>query len=118
MKKILLNSKMKCSDTLTCILDLNRLDIEIYKTLLNSKKRADEISQEVGKDRSTVHRSLQRLVACGICIRERHLLEKGGHYYVYASIPPKKAKEMLKKCIERWHRKMVASLKSFEKEFY
>jgi len=117
MKRFFLNNEMKCSDTLTCILNLNNLDIKVYKTLLNEKKRADEISQEIGKDRSTIQRSLQRLISCKICKRERHFLEKGGHYYVYSAIHPKKAKEVLKKCIEEWHKKMLESLKNFEREF-
>lgn len=117
MKKISLDGKIKCSDTLVCILDLTSLDIEIYRLLLNTKKRANEISQEMSKDRSTIQRSLHRLVSCGICRRERHFLEKGGHYYVYSAIHPKKAKEMLKKCIEKWHKKMIDSLKNFEREF-
>ncbi len=38
MKKLALNDKMKCSDTLARILDLNKLDIEVYKKLLQRKK--------------------------------------------------------------------------------
>jgi len=117
MKKFSLNSEMKCSDILACILDLNNLDIAIYRTLLNAKKRADEISKEIGKDRSTVQRSLQRLIACGICRRERYLLKGGGHYYLYSAIHPKKAKERLRKCIEKRHKKMIDLLRNFEKEF-
>ncbi len=71
----------------------------------------------MGKDRSTVHRSLQRLVRCGMCRKEKHVLKKGGHYYLYGAIPPETAKDMLKDCIEKWHKKMIDSLKKFENEF-
>lgn len=116
MKKLVFKDGISCSDTLECVLDLHSRDIDVYKRLLRRKKRVDEISKEVAKDRSTVHRSLQRLVKCGICIKEKHTLKKGGHYYVYSAVPAQKTKEMLNDCIEKWHKKIIESLNKFENE--
>ncbi len=109
---------IECSDVLHLILDLNELDMQIYRYLAVGKNRADELAEKIGKDRSTIHRSLQKLISCGLCKRERHLLSGGGHYYIYTAVPPEIVKETVKSCIDGWYGKMNNALKNFNKEFF
>ncbi|MEA2053987.1 MAG: helix-turn-helix domain-containing protein [Candidatus Thermoplasmatota archaeon] len=117
MKHIPLQKNIGCSDAFCYILDLNKLDMKVYNCLAMDEKRADELAGKIGKDRSTIHRSLQKLIACRLCKRERHLLKGGGHYYVYAAVPPEIVKETIKSCIDKWYEKMNNALKDFNKEF-
>jgi len=118
MKHESLQEPMECSDVLRFILDLNELDMRVYRYLAVNAERADELAEKVGKDRSTIHRSLQKLVACGLCKRERRLLGGGGHYYIYAAVPPEVVKETIKSCIDNWYGKMTDALKNFSNEFF
>ncbi len=101
-----------------CILfDLTQLDLDIYRHLLRHEKRATDIAAAMDKDRSTIHRSLQRLVEGGFCTRERRLVDGGGRYFIYRARPPATVKEHIQACIERWHRRMHKSLDHFTEEF-
>ena len=118
MKYIPSEDKVECSDIFHFLLDLNELDMEVYRYLSADTKRADELAEKIGKDRSTIHRSLQKLISCGLCRRKRHLLKGGGHYYVYTVVPPDVVKETIKSCINTWYDKMNNALKHFDGEFF
>ncbi|HHH78407.1 MAG: helix-turn-helix domain-containing protein [Thermoplasmata archaeon] len=118
MKREPVQESIECSDVLRFILDLNELDMQVYRYLAADAERADELAEKIGKDRSTIHRSLQKLIACGLCKRERRLLGGGGHYYIYAAIPPDIVKETIKSCIDDWYNKMNYALKDFNNEFF
>ncbi len=118
MKRTVTQENIECSDVLHYILDLNELDMEVYRYLAADMKRADELAGKIGKDRSTIHRSLQKLITCGLCRRERHLLEGGGHYYVYTAIQMNIVKETIKSCIDDWYKRMNDALQHFNKEFF
>lgn len=46
----------------------------------------EELTQELDRDKSTVLRSLQKLVALGICIKETKTIKEGGLYHIYSAI--------------------------------
>jgi len=118
MKYVPVEDDIKCSDIFHYLLDLNELDMKVYRHLSTDTKRADEIAEKIGKDRSTIHRSLQKLISCGLCKRERHLLDGGGHYYVYTAVPPEIVKKTVKSCIDSWYENMNDALKHFDDEFF
>lgn len=101
---------------LKCVWNLSKHDLKLYKILLGKKMRADELAKIVGKDRSTVQRSLKRLLECMMIEREKRLLEDGGYYYIYRGLPVNEIKERLRICIDRWYeemREMVEKLDEF-----
>ncbi len=108
---------IQCGDMLCLLFDLNELDLHIYRQLLKGEQRAEDLAAVVDKDRSTVHRSLTRLVDGGLCTRERRLVNSGGRYYIYRATPPAEVKQHIHACIERWHHRMHASLDRFVEEF-
>lgn len=116
MKFIQPNKPVCCDDVIKCVFDLNDLDIIIYKKLSKAGEvRADELGEELGKDRSTVYRSLQKLTCCGICIKQTKNIDKGGYYHTYKINNIKKTKERLEKCIDDWYKQMKQTLKNLEK---
>ena len=103
-----MNEEGTCGDLLKCIYDLNELDLKVYKVLLKrGPMRTDELAPRVKKDRSTVYRSLQRMMECGICRKETKTIEHGGYYHVYSVVNKEVLREMIERCAEDMHEKMM-----------
>ncbi|MDI6859945.1 MAG: helix-turn-helix domain-containing protein [Methanocellales archaeon] len=108
----LMSEDIKCIDILRCVLNLNKLEAEVYSNLVHGgPARVEELSELMGKDRSTVYRALQKLISCRLCYRDTKTIERGGYYHVYSAIPPKAVKKEAKKCINNWYRSMKNALK-------
>lgn len=98
------------------IFDLKNTDIETYKYVLSmGEVRADELANKVGKDRTTVYRSLEKLVRCGLCQKKKMILKGGGKYYLYMYKEPQMVKKLLEHCIENWYSSMKETLRELEK---
>jgi len=107
-----------CADMLCRLLDLNDLDLHIYRLLIRKPRRTQDLAQHVGKDRSTVHRSLQRLVEGGLCQRQRCPVEGGGRFFRYAAVAPEEVQRRIRTCLDNWYHRMEQALDQFMAEFY
>lgn len=107
-------------------------ELDILLTLItnstnNSKKSMtlEELTQELDRDKSTVLRSLQKLVALGICIKETKTIKEGGLYHIYSAIDidsfkletEKRIKE-LEKSFHRILRKFEGDMQTMISDFY
>jgi predicted transcriptional regulator len=73
-----------CTELLTCLYDLKQMDMEVlYETARREQATLDEISDSVKRDRSTVHRSLSKLVSLNLVYKRMRTLKDGGYYHVY-----------------------------------
>ena len=112
MKFINPEKNICCNDVIQCVFNLNDLDIKTYKKLKEKDElQATELANILKKERSTVYRSLQRLVCSGLCIKKTKTLEKGGYYHVYSPITDKEAKKKINNCIDNWYKKMKDTIK-------
>ena len=94
------------------ILDLRDADIVIYRELFKIKKaKVKDISKIVGKDRTTVQRSLNRLVNAGLCCKEKRIMKNGGYFYVYHLKESKEIRSFLESCLDKWYHKIKKRLK-------
>ena len=57
----------------------------------------ENIVKEVDRDKSTVFRSLQKIVVLGICIKETKTIKEGGYFHVYSAIDTKTFKTQTEK---------------------
>jgi predicted transcriptional regulator len=78
--------------------------------------KADDLADRLGRDRSTVYRSLQKLVSCQVVTKETRSLERGGYYHVYAAVPREVLRERLDHCVEEWHSRVRALLERFDQD--
>lgn len=46
----------------------------------------EELSKKADRDKSTVFRSVQKLVSSRICIKETKTMREGGYYHVYSAV--------------------------------
>ncbi len=98
--------KLGCQDVVRCIFNLTGTDLAVLDSLSENEDRtAQEVADTLKKDRSTAHRSLEKLVSCGLCYKERKAGNPRGFTNVYRRIPDKKlykkAEENLDKCYAR-----------------
>ena len=117
MKFIGSYGNINCSNVLECAFDLNKADVEVYRKLKElGKSKVEDLAQKLNKDRSTVYRSLQKLVSCEICIKETRTIEKGGYYHIYSCTDIKQIREKMRACIDEWYKHMENVLIHFERE--
>ena len=84
--QLLTRRNASCNELLCTIYNLNPVDLEIFYQLAGGKgANLDEIAERVKRDRSTVHRSLQKLVSNQLCYKETRALEDGGYYHYYSA---------------------------------
>lgn len=103
---------------LRCILRLSPTEVEIYY-LLQSKVKdpltVAEIAKEMNKSRSTIERSLIKLVQLGLVARRPVLAKNGGYTYVYYTKPINYVKQKLLQLINAYYeksRQLIESLTS------
>jgi predicted transcriptional regulator len=108
-------------DLFIYLYNLSPLELDILLTLItnsanNSKKgmTLEELTQEVDRDKSTVFRSLQKLVALGICIKETKTIKEGGLYHIYSAIDIESFKLETEKRIKELERSFNRILRKFE----
>jgi predicted transcriptional regulator len=107
-----------CEDIMQCFFNLNELDIRIYMNLVDEgPKRSDDLAKKVGKDGTTVYRSLQKLISCGICFRETKTLARGGYYHIYTAVEPEVLKKKIQDCVKQWNINMNKALNEFDGRF-
>ncbi|MEF8879877.1 MAG: helix-turn-helix domain-containing protein [Candidatus Thermoplasmatota archaeon] len=103
--------EMDCEDAIKCIFNLNERDIQIFKKLRETGEiNASDLAKKVGKERSTVYRSLQKLEKCGMCVKETKTLDRGGYYHIYKCSQTEKIKNKAKKCLNQWHQDMIKKI--------
>jgi predicted transcriptional regulator len=97
-------------------MSLNPLEVLVYETLVTKGPlRAEELAEEIGRDRSTAYRCLRHLISCRICYKETRTIDKGGYYHVYIAETPDNVKTKLEDCTEQWYRKMKDAIDNFSK---
>jgi predicted transcriptional regulator len=114
-----MNSSVK--DLFIYLYNLSPLDLEILLTLIGNDKKynkksmtLEELTQVVDRDKSTVFRSLQKLVGLGICIKETRTIREGGLYHAYSAIDVESFKVETEKRVKELEKSFHRILKKFE----
>ena len=86
------------------ILGLSENDFDVFQKLIDSKTScADEIAKNLSKDKSTVQRSLGRLVIAGIIKRKSVCLCNGkkGRFFAYTVVEKGALKSIFKEKLKK-----------------
>ncbi len=104
-------SDVDCENVLECLFDLSKLDKKVLKILNDGGEfKSKELGEELDRDQSTVYRSLENLVNCGLVYKEKHTIRNGGYYFLYSARPMDKIREEAEECLEQWYTEMKSSI--------
>ncbi|MEF8780578.1 MAG: helix-turn-helix domain-containing protein [Haloferacaceae archaeon] len=115
----ILRSEMECEGLLECFHGLNSLDERCFRTIAGSEEplTVDEIADRVDRERSTVYRSVQRLLDAGFLRKEQINYEQGGYYHVYRSAEHERIAATLRRMLNDWYAQMGQLIHEFETEY-
>jgi predicted transcriptional regulator len=107
--------------------DLSPLDLDLLFIMIKEAKplTLEELSNTADRDKSTIFRSVQKLVSAGICIKETRTIKEGGYYHVYSAVDMETFKaetEMrvrdLQKSLDRLMKKFETDMQKAISSFY
>jgi predicted transcriptional regulator len=80
-----MNSTLR--DLFIYLYDLSPLDLDLLFLLIKKDKpmTLEELVKQADRDKSTVFRSMQKLVSLGICVKETKTIKEGGYFHVYSA---------------------------------
>ncbi len=93
----------KPSDLLCCAFGLRNSEIDTYFALMDSPKTVEQISELIGKDRSTIQRVLNRLHKKNLVERNMNFIDRGGYYYEYRAISSEKVRKEILAQLDEWY---------------
>ncbi|TQQ83067.1 HTH domain-containing protein [Halonotius terrestris] len=115
----MLQTEMDCDGLLECFHGLKSLDRRCFRLLVeaDSPLTVDDLAASVDRERSTVYRSVQRLLEAGVIKKEQINYEQGGYYHVYKPVAPEIIRDDMQRLLNDWYAEMGQLLQQFEDEF-
>ncbi len=115
----MLRRDMACEDLLECFHDLKEIDRTVFRLLHDRREplMVDEIAGEVGRERSTAYRAVQRLQQAGLIRKEQINYDQGGYFHVYE---PRSAEEItrgMQRTLNDWYATMGQLIGEFEEKY-
>jgi len=109
-----MNSTVK--DLFIYLYDLSPLELDLLFFLIKNKKplTMEELARKADRDKSTIFRSLQKLVGLGICIKDTKTLKEGGYYHAYSAIDMESFRMETEKRVKELHESFARLLRKFE----
>ncbi len=108
---------LKCDNVLECFFGLNEFDVAVYKTLVGKTLKNQELARFLNRSENAVYKSLQKLIMCGLVLREKRCVDGGGYYYVYRAVNPKQVARKMEKEVEELRNRLMKSIGEFEIKF-
>jgi len=114
----LIRGSASCSDLISCLYALNSTEIDIFFSLYGMEEiTLERLSTAAGRDKSTIHRILEKLVSAGLCFKDTKAMEKGGFRNIYYTISPEKLIEKITYDAEKISEGLNSALKQFPENF-
>lgn len=112
------SNNFDCLDLIRCIFNLNETDIKVLKSFQeNNGTTISNISKKIKKDRSTVHRSLEKLMSCKICYKERKSGKTRGFVDYYYRIPLDELYKKAEKNLDQCYAKIKKVISKLDKDW-
>ena len=115
----MLRSDMECEGLLECFHGLKELDKRCFQELVDAETAVtiDDLSDHVDRERSTVYRSVQRLLNAGLIQKEQINYDQGGYYHVYKPADPGAIREDMQRLLNDWYAEMGQLIQEFEEKY-
>ena len=114
-----LRRDMRCEGLLECVHGLTDLDRECYRVLVEADRplKVDDVSEEVDRERSTVYRSIQRLMRADFVRKDQVNYDEGGYYYVYYPADIEEVTDEMRRMLNEWYATMGQLIHEFENKY-
>lgn len=115
----LIQQDMECEGLLECMHGLKELDKRCFQVLTESAEplTVDEVAEQVGRERSTAYRSVQRLLQTGFIQKEQVNYDQGGYYHVYRPTNPERIADEMQTMLNEWYAKMGQLIHEFRDKY-
>ena len=115
----MLQTEMDCDGLLECFHGLKALDCHCFNLLVeaDSPLTVDDLAESVDRERSTVYRSVQRLLDAEVIKKEQINYEQGGYYHVYKPVAPDVIRNDMQRVLNDWYAEVGQLLQEFEDKF-
>ena len=115
----MLRQDMVCEGLLECFHGLKQLDRECFQILVESGQplTVDDVAERVDRERSTVYRSIQRLLQTGFVQKEQINYDEGGYYHVYYPTDPDEIADDMQRLLNDWYAKMGQLISEFRRKY-
>jgi len=114
-----LRSDMECEGLLECLHGLKDLDRDCFQALHRTEEpmTVDELAAAVDRERSTVYRSVQRLLSAGLVTKEQVNYDQGGYYHVYRPAAAEDVADDMQRLLNDWYAAMGQLIAEFEDKY-
>jgi predicted transcriptional regulator len=114
-----LEREMACEELLSCFYGHTELDKACLRVLGSSGEplTVDDVAERVDCDRSTVYRSIQRLLTTGFVEKEQVNYDAGGYYHRYTVADPEGAAKDMRAILNDWHSSTKQLIGEFEEKY-
>lgn len=115
----MLRQNMACESLLECFHGLKQLDKRCFQVLVESPEplTVDEVAEKVDRERSTVYRSIQRLMQTGFIQKEQINYDEGGYYHVYFPTDPDEIADDMQRLLNDWYAQMGQLIAEFREKY-
>lgn len=114
-----LERDLECESLLECLYDLNDLDRQCFRVLAaaGSALTVDELASNVDRERSTVYRSVQRLLQLGLVQKDQVNYDRGGYYHVYRITEPDEIADEMQTKLNDWYAQIGYLVARFREKY-
>jgi predicted transcriptional regulator len=113
----LLRTNTTIRDLFVYLYELSPLEVDILFILIKNYKKAmtlEELATQADRQKTTVFKSLQKLVAIRLCNRSMVTRKEGGYYYLYTAIAVEELKMETEKRVKELEGSIDRLLRAFE----
>ena len=114
-----LERDLECDGLIECLYELNDLDRECFTLLSEAERRLtiDEIAERVDRERSTVYRSVQRLLEAGLVQKKQINYDQGGYYHEYTITDPDSVADTMQEQLNDWYAQIGYLIGRFHEKY-
>lgn len=96
--------KFDINEIIKCSLGLTKSELKILQFFIRGKRKAtaEDVSQEMKLDLSTVQRALKKLHDKKVIIRRQKNLDNGGYVFCYSVSDKKEISDQIIKTVKTW----------------
>ena len=107
-----------CSDVISSLYSLNSTECDVFFSLYKMGEiTLESLAAVAGRDKSTIHKIMEKLIMVGLCFKDTKTVERGGYRNIYYVIDPDKLLGKLEYDVWRINDSLDSALKKFPETF-